>query len=69
MDIKFIVGENIKAARLKSGLSQEKLASLADIDRTYLPSIEKGKRNISITVLLRLANALEIDIKKLLKGI
>ena len=46
-------------------LSQEKLAHKANIDRTYLPGIEKGEKNISIVVIEKIAIALEIEIHKL----
>ncbi|MDR7369505.1 MULTISPECIES: helix-turn-helix domain-containing protein [Flavobacterium] len=65
MDIKQKFGLKIKELRKLKGLSQEKLANLAEIDRTYLPTIEKGERNVSIEVVERLANALEVKIKDL----
>ena len=65
MDIKKKFGLKIKELRKERGLSQEKLAHLAEIDRTYLPSIEKGERNVSIEIVERLANALNIKIKDL----
>lgn len=63
MDIKIKVGQKLKEFRLKAGLSQEKLALNADLDRTYIPSIEKGERNISIVVLEKLAKALNVSIR------
>lgn len=65
MDIKKKLGENVKVFRNSKGWSQEKLALQAGIDRTYLPSIEKGNRNVSITVVEKIATALEIEIKDL----
>jgi len=65
MDIKKKFGLKIKELRKERGLSQEKLAHLAEIDRTYLPSIEKGERNVSIEIVERLANALDVKIKDL----
>jgi transcriptional regulator with XRE-family HTH domain len=67
MDIKKKVGLNIKKIRKGKKISQESLAYSADIDRTYLPSIEKGERNISTTVLEKIANALKVNIIELLK--
>ncbi len=64
MDIKKSFGKKLKKLRLERGLSQESLALSADLDRTYIPSIEKGERNISITVLEKLAKALKISIKE-----
>lgn len=63
MDIKKSFGKKLKIFRLERGLSQEALALSADLDRTYIPSIEKGERNVSITVLEKLAKALKISIK------
>lgn len=65
MDIKQKFGLKIKDLRKLRGLSQEKLANLAEIDRTYLPTIEKGERNVSIEVIEKLAKALEVKIKDL----
>lgn len=62
MDIKQKFGKRLKELRLKKGLSQEALANIADLDRTYIPSIEKGERNVSITVIEKLAKALEVKI-------
>jgi len=67
MDIKIRFGERIKELRKKKGLSQEKLAFEANLDRTYIPSIEKGDRNVSIEVIEKLANALEISPSELLE--
>lgn len=65
MNIKQKFGKKIKELRLKAGLSQEVLANLAGLDRTYIPSIEKGERNVSITVAEQLANALDVSVKEL----
>jgi transcriptional regulator with XRE-family HTH domain len=62
MEIKEKFGKQVKKLRLEKGLSQEALALLADLDRTYLPSIEKGERNVSITVIEKIANALKVKI-------
>lgn len=65
MDIKQRFGVKIKELRKLRGLSQEKLANLAEIDRTYLPTIEKGERNVSIEVVEKLAKALDVKVKDL----
>ncbi len=67
MDIKQKFGKNLKRLRLEKGISQETLALTADLDRTYIPSIEKGLRNVSITVAEKLAIALNVDITELFK--
>lgn len=65
MDIKKKFGEKVKLLRTQSGWSQEKLALTAELDRTYIPSIEKGERNVSITVIEKIAKALKIKISVL----
>ena len=55
------IGHKIKVFRNEQGLSQEKLALKAEIDRTYLASVELGKRNLSIKSLEKILNALEIS--------
>jgi DNA-binding XRE family transcriptional regulator len=63
MDIQHKYGIKVKKFRINKGWSQEKLALNADLDRTYIPSIEKGKRNVSIVVIEKIAIALDVDIK------
>jgi len=65
MNIKQRLGVRIKEFRKQRGLSQEKLANLAEIDRTYLPTIERGERNVSIEVVEKLAKALNVKVKDL----
>jgi len=65
MDIKVKFGNKVKEIRQEKGWSQEKLALHAGIDRTYMPGIEKGLRNVSITIIEKIANALEVNIKNL----
>ena len=65
MNIKQRLGLKIKELRKQKGLSQERLANLAEIDRTYLPTIEKGERNVSIEVVEKLAKALDVKVKDL----
>jgi len=57
------VGNRIKQLRKEMGLSQEKLALKAGIDRTYLAGIEAGKRNATIISLKKVVDALEITMK------
>jgi transcriptional regulator with XRE-family HTH domain len=65
MDIRLKFGLRVKELRLERKLSQEALANLAGIDRTYMPGIEKGERNVSITVAEKLAIALKVELKEL----
>jgi len=68
-DIKIRLGNRIRQKRLQKGYSQEKLALMSDLDRTYLPGIENGKRNISITVLEKICEALGLTISDLTKDL
>jgi transcriptional regulator with XRE-family HTH domain len=58
-------GRALRGIRTERGLSQERLAQLADLDRTYVSGIERGERNPSLTSLLRLAGALNVQISEL----
>lgn len=62
MDIKILVGKRVKELRNKLGISQEELADLASLDRTYITSVECGKRNISIVNIEKLAIALKVTL-------
>ncbi len=64
MDIKILVGKRVKELRSKLGISQEELADLAGLDRTYITSVECGKRNISIVNIEKLAISLKVTIKE-----
>lgn len=65
MNIKERLGERILEIRKEKSLSQEKLALKANIDRAYMHLIEKGKTNVSIELIEKIAIALEINIKHL----
>jgi transcriptional regulator with XRE-family HTH domain len=58
-------GSKIRNLRLKKKLSQEKLAELADLHRTYIGQIETGKRNIALKNIAKLAEALGVSMKDL----
>ncbi|MFY9221983.1 MAG: helix-turn-helix transcriptional regulator [Blastocatellia bacterium] len=61
-----IFAQKLREIRLQQGLSQEELAALAGLHRTYVGSVERGERNISIDNMECLAMALKINIKELL---
>ena len=67
MNINERFGKRIKEVRKAKGLSQEKLANLAEVDRTYLPEVERGERNISLIVAEKIANALGEKLSKMLE--
>ena len=63
MNIQEKVGKRIKELRNKLGLSQEAFADKAEIDRTYVNSVENGRRNISIKNLEKITKALNLPLK------
>ena len=65
-DINKEVGLNIRKIREDRGLSQEKLAALADLHRAYIGQIERGEKNIGLKNLEKIAKALGVKIKDLL---
>ncbi len=61
-------GIKVKEIRLKIGISQEELSYRSELHRTYISSIEQGKRNVSLVNIERIANALGCDIVDLFKN-
>jgi transcriptional regulator with XRE-family HTH domain len=59
------LGSRIRAQRKSVGLTQEQLALVAGVDRSYFGAVERGERNITFIVLYRLSTALECDIAAL----
>lgn len=68
-DIKKIFGKQIRALREANNISQEKLADLCGLHRTYISDVERGERNISIENIKKIADALNIKISDLFVGI
>lgn len=67
MDLCKIVGQNIRKYRLDKGLSQEELAFESGLHRTYISSLERGKRNATVVVIGQVASALKIKPSELLE--
>lgn len=63
---RMIFAQRLRQIRQIRGLSQEKLADMAGLHRTYVGSVERSERNVSIDNMERLAKALEVDITELL---
>lgn len=61
-----VVAENVRALRTAAELSQEELAHLAGLDRTYISQVERRRRNVTVVVLARIAAALEVSPDRLL---
>jgi transcriptional regulator with XRE-family HTH domain len=62
-------GARIRELRKDAGISQEKLAELAELHRTYVSSVERGKRNASLTSIERIAKALNVSLSRLFEGV
>ncbi|MBK7042159.1 MAG: helix-turn-helix transcriptional regulator [Saprospiraceae bacterium] len=67
-DIRKQVGNRIKELRTNIGISQEQLGFKADLDRTYINSVEAGRRNISVVALEKIIRALETDFAEFFKN-
>jgi len=61
-----MLADNIKAFRSKNGLSQEGLAELCGLHRTYIGSVERQERNVTLSTLEVLSAALEVSVPELL---
>lgn len=62
-------GNRLRAARRERGMSQDDLAARTGMHRTYVGGIERGERNPSLTNIVRLANALEVEVAELVSDI
>ncbi len=60
-----LIGYRIRELRTEESLSQEKLAFACDLDRTYIGSVERGERNISVINLRKIATALNTKVSNL----
>ena len=69
MNIKEKIGHRMRDLRLKRNLSQEKFSHLCELDRTYIASIENGKRNVSIVNIQKITEALGVSLSDFFKGV
>jgi len=67
MKLRKIFSDNVRKYRIKQNLSQEELAEKAGVHRTYIGSVERGERNITINVMEKICIALEMSIIDLFK--
>jgi len=65
-DWRAVLGRNVRKLRQQRKLTQEQLAFEAEIDLTYMGGIERGQRNPSLLVMARIADALGVQLPKLL---
>ena len=65
-DVLVQFGKRLRMTRQKKGISQERLAELAGLHRTYVSSVERGERNISLLNIERLATALGVAMSDLM---
>lgn len=63
------LGSQVKNLRGQLGLSQEEFADICGFDRTYISMIERGKRNMSLTNLYKIARGLGVSVSELTEGI
>lgn len=69
MDIQAVFGQKVRELRLSKGISQEKLAELANLHRTYISSVELGHRNVSLQNIKAIADALGVPIREFFASI
>lgn len=68
-DVLVKFGQKVRLERQKRRLSQEKLAELADVHRTYIGMIERAEKNITLTNVAKLATALDITLEELFRDV
>jgi transcriptional regulator with XRE-family HTH domain len=64
-----VFGAAVRARRLKVGFTQEKLSELTGLDPTYISGIERGRRNPSLKNIVKIAQALQTTVSKLVSDI
>ena len=69
MSIAKIIGDRIRAYRNQKGWSQEYLAEKADVHRTYIGQLERGKKNATIESISKIAGALGVSLSRLFENI
>ncbi|MBK8746373.1 MAG: helix-turn-helix transcriptional regulator [Saprospiraceae bacterium] len=64
MDVKLKIGRRMKELREQTNMSQKDLSFAADLDRSYIASIENGQRNVSIVNIEKIAASLNVTLKE-----
>lgn len=65
MDVRKIIGWNLRALRVERSLSQERLALEAGIDRSYIGRVERGSENVTVNSLESMARVLDVHVRRL----
>ncbi|MGZ9719104.1 helix-turn-helix domain-containing protein [Rhizobium miluonense] len=65
MDVRRTIGWNLRRLRVDRGLSQERLALEAEIDRSYVGRVERGRENVTVATLEALARVLSVNVSEL----
>ena len=61
------IGKTVRSIRREKGISQEELALISSIDRSYVGGVERGAHNLTVITLLRLAEALDVHVSRLMQ--
>ncbi|ANP88268.1 helix-turn-helix domain-containing protein [Rhizobium leguminosarum] len=69
MDARQTIGWNLRRLRVAKGLSQERLALAAEIDRSYVGRVERGAENVTVSTLEALAGVLQVHVSALLQHV
>ena len=69
MDMRRVVGDNVKRARLAAGMTQEELSERSGFSQQYLSGLEQGKRNPTIVSIYELAQALSVSHEDLVHSV
>lgn len=64
VNIKEKIGKRLRELRISNGLSQEKFAFECELDRTYIASIEQGRRNVSIANIEKIVKAFDMSVSE-----
>ncbi len=67
-NLNFLIGNKLKEERVKLGYSQESFADLIGIHRTYIGTIERGEKSITVNTLCKVCKALQIPMSEFLKN-
>jgi transcriptional regulator with XRE-family HTH domain len=68
-DIRVKFGKAVRQKRHKLGVSQEALADLCELDRTYIGGIERGERNVALVNIEKIARALRLSLSQLFRNV